>query len=93
MRASVIILCMFLLSCGSDNGSPVLSWDSNKEPDMKEYVIYACHEGADIVYTSVHHDPTIARHSVSIPYERVCYYIRAVDHDLNFSDPSEVVCL
>ena len=72
-----------------------LTWDANKESDMKEYRIYACPAlpclASGTPFATVTHTGTPTTYSVVIPDTDSYYVAYAVDTALNISVPSDPV--
>lgn len=73
----------------------VLAWNSNTEPDMKEYRVYACASspclasGAPLAV--VPHVAVQPSHTFIIPHTDQFYVVYAVDLALNVSAPSATI--
>jgi len=90
---SALSLILLLYSCAPDP-SHTLSWDANRESDMKEYRVYSCstEDCTDPhLLTVVHHEKDIPRFETGIPNGDSFYFVVALNVVEESSLRSEIV--
>lgn len=92
-----LFVALWLVSCNKpvDATHKTLVWNSNVEPDMKEYRVYACATSPCLAsgtpLATIAHAVGPLTHSFIIPHVDQFYVVYAVDLALNVSAPSVTV--